>query len=187
MLGERRGRQAGTAPRLSDLQVRPSRAVVHFCFPNHSGNLLPVVESRGAVSAIISRVMNLLVQLDDSAHMGRTNRMAPTSAEYGWREGQGETGCRSDERPQYSSPADARDGRLRTCGIGDAEVAVLQGESGDPVARRASVNGLPGPARDEFWRPLLPGDVACDAHRATAVRIRWITSGRVTSDSRLQR
>ncbi len=75
----------------------------------------------------------------------------------------GGTGWTSDERPQSSSPADARDGRLRTCGIGDAEVAVLQGEPGDPVARRASVNGVPCPAVAEFWRSLVPGDMRQNA------------------------
>ncbi len=94
---------------------------------------------------------------------GRTNRMAPASAEYGLRERHGGTGRTCDERPQCSSRADARDGRTRTGGIGDAKVAVLQGEPADPVVRRASVNGLRGPARDEFRRPLLPSDRRLDA------------------------
>ncbi len=65
----------------------------------------------------------------------------------------GEAGCASDERPPCSSPADAQDRRTRTGGIGDAEVAVLQGEPGDPVARRASVHGLRAAARAAVWGP----------------------------------
>ncbi len=74
--------------------------------------------------------------------------------------------------------ADAAQGDTRTRGISDAEVAVLQGESGSRERLRASVKSLCIRANAEHQRRLLLRYV----FRATAASLRWITSGRVTSE-----
>ena len=59
--------------------------------------------------------------------------------------------------------ADASQGRTRARGISDAEVAVLQGESGSRERLRASVKSLCIRANAERRRPLLLRDMFQDA------------------------
>ena len=59
--------------------------------------------------------------------------------------------------------ADAGQGRTRTRDIGDAEVAVLLGESVDPVRSRASVQAVRIHANPQCRRPLLLRDMRKDA------------------------
>ena len=64
--------------------------------------------------------------------------------------------------------ADAGQGSARARGISDAEVAVLQGESGSRERLRASVKSLCICATAEGRWPLLFHDAMCDAHSECA-------------------
>jgi hypothetical protein len=106
------------------------------------------------------------------SRIGSTNRMSSTPPEYEASTGYAGTGRWLDRWARHGLQADGGQGRTRARGIGDAEVAVLQREPGDPVARRASVNGLRGAARAAVWRPLLSGDMPCDGHADALNHIR---------------
>ena len=74
--------------------------------------------------------------------IGRTNRLPSTPPEYVAHTGYGGTGRWHDRWARRGLQADAGQGRTRTRGMGDAEVAVLQGESGsrEPSVSETSVN-----------------------------------------------
>ena len=110
----------------------------------------------------IPEAITAVAALRTASCIGRTNRMPSTLPEYEANTGYAGTGRWLDRWARHGLQADAGQGRTRTRGIGDAEVAVLQGESdesGDPVRSRASVKGLRIHGNAKCRRPLLPGDV----------------------------